>query len=151
MWQTVASVTGAALCIALSGCTLSRPQYQEPDVRVGDPAFVRAVEAHTVSSLVEGNRASVLLNGDEIFPAMLEAIRGAKTTITFATYLYEEGTIAHQMAVALADRCRAGVGVNVLVDAVGSRNMPKTDRALLTDAGCHLAFYTSRARSRCGA
>jgi cardiolipin synthase len=142
MWQTVAYVTGAALCIALSGCTLSRPQYQEIDVRVGDPAFVRAVEAHTVSSLVEGNRASVLLNGDEIFPAMLEAIRGAKTTITFATYLYEEGAIAHEMAAAFAERCRAGVGVNVLVDAVGSRNMPKADRALLRDAGCHLAFYS---------
>ena len=66
---------------------------------------------------MQGNRAQILLNGDEIFPAMLAAIREAKTTITFANFLYEKGDIARDMAQALADRCRAGVGVNVLVDA----------------------------------
>jgi len=37
---------------------------------------------------VAGNRARVLRNGDEIFPAMLVAIRPAQTTITFETYIY---------------------------------------------------------------
>ncbi len=52
-------IAGIALwlaCAPLAGCTLSRPDYVAPDVRVGEPAFARAVEAHTLSSPVDGNR-----------------------------------------------------------------------------------------------
>ncbi|PYM28003.1 MAG: cardiolipin synthase B [Candidatus Rokuibacteriota bacterium] len=112
-----------------------------PDVQVGQPAFVRAMEAHTLSGLVQGNRAEVLVNGDQIFPAMLAAIRGARTTITFANFVYEDGAIAREMAEALAERCRAGVGVSVLVDAVGSSKMPKALRRMLSESGCHFARY----------
>jgi cardiolipin synthase len=42
--------------------------------------------------LLTGNRVDTLLNGDEIFPAMLEAIRNARRTITFETYIYWSGT-----------------------------------------------------------
>ncbi len=114
-----------------------------PDVSVGQPSFVRAMEAHTLSGLVDGNRVTLLLNGDEIFPAMLAAIREARRTITFANYIYEDGAIAETMAAALAERCRAGVGVNILLDAVGSSNMPKAQRKLVRESGCHLAFYHS--------
>jgi cardiolipin synthase len=132
-----------AVCIALPGCTLSRPNYATPDVEVGASAFIRAMEAHTMSGLVEGNQAEVLLNGEQIFPAMLAAIRSARTTITFANFMYEDGEIAREMAEALAERCRAGVGVNVLVDAVGSNKMPKPLRTMLSDNGCHFARYRS--------
>jgi cardiolipin synthase A/B len=141
--RTWATLTAAALGLVLSACTLSRPHYVAPNVSVGESAFIRAVEAHTLSGLVEGNRAELLLNGDEIFPAMLAAIRSARTTVTFANYIYEDGDIALTMAEALAERCRAGVGVNVLLDAVGSSNMPKPQRRLLRNSGCHLAFYHS--------
>ena len=131
----------AALCVALAGCTLNRPDYVTPEVAVGAPGFLRALEAHTGSGVVEGNRAEVLLNGEEIFPAMLAAVRGARRTITFANYVYEEGEIAREMAAALAERCRAGVKVDVLLDAVGSGRMVESHRTMLRDAGCHLAFY----------
>jgi cardiolipin synthase A/B len=133
----------ALLCIALPGCTLSRPHYVAPDVSVGESAFVRAMEAHTMSGLVHGNRAQVLLNGEQIFPAMLDAIRSAKTTITLANFVYEDGRIAREMAEALAERCRAGVGVNVLVDAIGSSKMPKPLSRMLSASGCHFARYHS--------
>ena len=133
----------AALALTLAGCTLSRPHYTSPDVSVGEPAFVRTLEAHTEAPLVPGNRAQILLNGDEIFPAMLAAIREAKTTITFANFVYEKGDIARDMAAALAERCRAGVGVNVLLDAVGSKRIPKKYRKLMEHAGCHVATYHS--------
>ena len=128
-------------CAPLAGCTLSRPEYVAPDVRVGEPAFARAVEAHTLSSPVDGNRLSVLLNGEAIFPAMLSAIRGARRTITLANYVYEDGAIADEMAAALAERCRAGVVAHVLLDAVGSANMPERLRVELRDGGCDLRFY----------
>ena len=132
-----------ALCLTLSGCTLARPHYAAPDVAVGQPAFVRTLEAHADAELVHGNRAEVLLNGEQIFPAMLAAIRDAKRTITFANFIYEKGDIARDMAEALAERCRAGVGVNVLLDAVGSKNMPKEYKRLMKTSGCHVASYHS--------
>ena len=143
MGMSRVAVAIIALCIALPGCTLSRPRYEAPDVAVGESAFIRAMEAHTMSGLVEGNRAEVLVNGEQIFPAMLAAIRAAKTTITFANFVYEDGAIADEMAEALAERCRAGVGVNVLVDAVGSNKMPKRLRTMLSASGCHFARYHS--------
>lgn len=129
--------------VLLAGCTLSRPHYVSPDVHVGEPAFVRSIEAHTVSSLIEGNRAQLLLNGEEIFPAMLAAIREARSTITFANFIYEDGAIAGEMATALAERCRAGVAVNVLLDAVGSSQMPRQYWTRLEDAGCQIAWFHS--------
>jgi cardiolipin synthase A/B len=136
-----AAVFSLALCVVLFACTLSRPDYVTPPVAVGTPDFKRALEAHTSSGSVEGNRADVLQNGDEIFPAMLAAVRGARKTVTFANFLYEQGEISGQLAAALAERCRAGVKVAVLVDAVGSAKMAESHRAMIRDAGCHLALY----------
>jgi len=133
----------AALCVVLTACTLARPHYAPADVSVGEAAFVRTLEGHADAELVRGNRAQVLLNGDEIFPAMLAAIRQAKSTITFANFIYEKGDVAREMAEALAERCRAGVGVNVLLDAVGSKNMPKRYGETMKRSGCHVASFHS--------
>ena len=116
---------GLAGCLLLAGCSLSHPHYIAPDVHVGEPAFARALEAHTLSSPIGGNRAELLLNGDQIFPAMLTAIRRARATVTFANFIFEDGAIAQEMTAALAERCRAGVRVHVLLDAVGSSQMPR--------------------------
>jgi cardiolipin synthase A/B len=69
----------------------------------------------------EGNELTLLRNGDRIFPAMLEAVRGAERTIDFLTFVYWKGDIAREFAHALAERARAGVRVRVLLDAVGGR------------------------------
>jgi len=129
--------------LLLAGCSLSHPHYRAPDVHVGEPAFSRTLEAHTLSRSISGNRARVLLNGDQIFPAMLAAIREARSTITFANFIYEDGAVARDMASALAERCRAGVRVHVLLDAVGSSNMPREYGTQLTQAGCKLAWFHS--------
>jgi len=88
-----------------------------------------------------GNKVDVLLNGEEIFPAKLEAIRSARKSITFAQYVFEEGAPAADIAQALAERCRAGVKVHVLVDAVGSLAIPSQYRDWMTEAGCQVASY----------
>lgn len=130
-----------AITLFLAGCTLSRPDYEMPRVRVGEPAFTRTLEAHTLSTPIGGNRAQLLLNGDEIFPAMRAAIRSARTSITFANFIYEDGAIAQAIAEELAERARAGVKVNVLLDAVGSSHIPKSLVAQMKDAGCEFAWY----------
>ena len=84
----------------------------------------------------EGNRVDVLRNGDEIFPAMLDAINEATQTVDFLTYIYWSGDIAERFAKTLAQRARAGVRVRVLLDAVGSAIMDRQLIETMEDAGC---------------
>src|SRR6476646_5222820 len=69
---------------------------------VADPQFVRAMGVLLGPSLVPGNRAIPLVNGDQIFPAMLDAIRSARRSITFETYIYWGGKVGQEFADALA-------------------------------------------------
>lgn len=85
-----------------------------------DPQFRRAIGSLLGPALVGGNRAQELLNGDQIFPDMLKAIRSAQHSITFETYIYWSGTIGREFADALSERAKAGVKVHVLLDWVGS-------------------------------
>ena len=117
------------------------PALPIPDVEVGKPQFNRVVEAHTLSGLIAGNDVKLLLNGEQIFPAMLGAIRGAKHTITFANYLYEKGAVSEEMAEAFAERCRAGVKVHILLDASGSKKMPKRLRETMREGGCQVEMF----------
>lgn len=100
----------------------------EPLYGVHDPQFLRTMGALLGPSIVPGNLAVALVNGSEIFPSMLEAIRSARRTISFETYIYWSGRIGNAFADALAERARAGVEVCVLLDWVGSGKM---DEALL--------------------
>lgn len=102
---------------------------------VDDPQFARSMNALLGPPLVGGNRVTALLNGDQIFPAMLEAIRGAQRTITFETFIYWRAEIGREFAEALADRARAGVRVHVLIDFVGSNKMDPALLDLIGDAG----------------
>jgi len=88
-----------------------------------------------------GNRVDLLLNGEQIFPAQLEAIRSAQTTFTYAQYFYETGPPARALVKAMSERCRAGVKGHVLVDGIGSLGMPEDLRDSLTEAGCELAIF----------
>src|SRR5688572_17596266 len=65
----------------------------KPEYAVGDPQFVRTMNALLGAPLLGENRVTELINGDAIFPAMLEAIRGAKRSITFETFIYWKGEI----------------------------------------------------------
>lgn len=89
----------------------------------------------------DGNAVTVLRNGDEIFPAMLEAIEQAERWVELATYVYWTGDVADRFAAALADRARAGVEVRVLVDWVGGRLMNRDLVQDMSDAGVQFAWF----------
>src|SRR5688572_20209298 len=74
---------------------------------VADPQFARSMGTLLGPAVLEGNRIETLLNGAQIFPAMLAAIRAAQHTITFETYIYWSGDIGRQFAEALSERARA--------------------------------------------
>ncbi len=108
---------------------------------VADPQFQHEMSLLFGTPIVDGNQVDYLHNGDEIFPAMLEAVRGAKHFVAFETYIYWSETIGKEFAAALAERARAGVPVHVVIDAVGSSNMDEDMLKSMQDAGVELHLY----------
>lgn len=106
-----------------------------------DPRFVRELGVLLGPPFVDGNRVQTLLNGDAIFPPMLAAIRSAKTSITFETYIYWAGDIGREFADALAERSRQGVKVHVLLDWVGSIKMDERLIADMSAAGVQVRKF----------
>lgn len=102
---------------------------------IDSPQFALELSVLLGPPLIDGNKVTALFNGDEIFPPMLAAIRGAKETINFESYIYWSGEIGQQFADALAERARAGVPVHVLLDWVGSAKMEKSLFDEMTRAG----------------
>ncbi len=87
---------------------------------VGSPSFERTMSQVLEPAILEGNSVQALVNGDQIFPAMLSAIQAAQKTITLETYIYWSGDIGQQFAQALEERARQGVKINILIDWYGS-------------------------------
>src|SRR5215468_302969 len=82
--------------------------------------FRRAVGNLLGPQIERGNRVDTLVNGDQIFPAMLQAIRGARRSIDLESYIYWKGEIGEQFTQALVERARAGVPTHVVLDWFGS-------------------------------
>jgi cardiolipin synthase len=125
--------------VVLQGCSSQRTVYEyEPDYGVDSPEFRRSLDALR-TEMVPGNRVSLLQNGVEILPSMLEAIRGARRSVNIEIYVFAEGRVGSQFAEALADRARAGVQVRVLIDSVGVRLGPL--EKTMKDAGVQVREY----------
>ena len=108
---------------------------------VADPQFLRSMNVLLGPQLVAGNRVQALVNGDRIFPDMLEAIRGARSTITFETYIWWSGSIGEEFSRALAERARAGVRVHVIFDAVGGGKIDEASVDEMKAAGAQVERY----------
>lgn len=108
---------------------------------MSDPQFSREMGVMLGPAITTGNRIEHLNNGDEIFPAMLEAIRSAQKTITFETFIYWAGEIGQQFAEALAERARSGVRVQVLLDWAGSLKMDDDLLDLIERSGVDVHSY----------
>lgn len=133
---TVLVLTLAAVVVALNLMPDRRELRRPVDAILSpaDPEFQRSVTGLFGSNLMDGNAIDILQNGDEIFPAMLEAIASAQTSINFETYIYWSGQIADEFADALIERAQAGVDVRVLLDWAGSEPMnPKLVDAMAAE------------------
>jgi hypothetical protein len=140
-YESAMRLAVALAALAAFSCAKVTPHLVVPDVALDDPAFIPTMEAVTSAPATAGNDVTVLLNGDEIFPAQLAAIRGARQTITYAQYFYEDGPIARDIAEALAERCRQGVNGHVLLDGFGTLMMPAEYRKIMEDGGCRIAVF----------
>ena len=104
-------------------------------------ALRRRLEVIIGTPFTEGNALTVLRNGDEIFPAMLEAIRGATSTVDLMTFVYWRGDIAVEFARAMSDKARAGVRVRLLIDALGGRLIDKGLVDEMSEAGVQVEWF----------
>jgi cardiolipin synthase len=91
--------------------------------------------AHHPRAFLPGHRVDVLRDGAETYPAMLEAIAGARYTIHLETYILRADRTGRRFAAALVERARAGVKVRLLFDAIGSIGLPSAFLAELRAAG----------------
>ena len=108
---------------------------------VHEPQFRREMSVLLGPQIVAGNQVTALQNGNQIFPAMLQAIDSAKTSITFETYIYWSGKTGEAFSRALSERARAGVPVSVIIDWVGSTKMEKSLLDSMQAAGVQVHRY----------
>jgi cardiolipin synthase A/B len=117
-----------------------------PDTTQRIERFRRALEGILGVPATEGNEVDVLRNGAEIFPAMLEAIRGAEHTIDLLTFVYWRGEVGSEFAEALSERARAGVRVRVLLDAWGAHPIDHDLVTAMEEAGVRVRWFRPLAR-----
>ena len=86
---------------------------------IEDPCFATMMGNVLPRPMLPGNRITALCNGDEIFPAMLTAIREARVNLTLETYIYWSGTAGDAFSTAVADAASRGCSVKLLLDWVG--------------------------------
>ena len=126
---------------------LIRPPAEPPrfgldhELSIESPQFLDTIAGASGSPFLPGNTLELLNNGDAFYPRMLDAIRGAETSITIEAYIYWAGEIGREFADALAEQARAGVPVKILLDAVGSSTIGDEILDLLQRGGCHVAWY----------
>jgi cardiolipin synthase len=91
--------------------------------RTGEDALAeRAFNRVAGAPLVKGNRLRLLKDASENYPAWLEAIRAAKRTIHFESYIIHEDALGRQFADAFIAKAREGVTVRLVYDWVGGIN-----------------------------
>jgi len=133
--------------LLFDGCALKMGKQPRQEIAplysTRSPEFRQAAGSLLGPNFVPGNSITTLVNGNQIFPAMLGAIRSAKRSISLETYVFQDGEIARQFTDALAERAQAGVKVNAILDAQGTQEMGRPNLERLRNAGIQVAKYHS--------
>ena len=145
---TLFTLLGTLIAINLMGGE-KRIEKQLPRLYDADDIeFQRALGSLLGPKLVDGNQVDVLVNGQQIFPAMLQAIAAARETISFETFIYWSGEIGERFVCALCERAHRGVRVHVLLDWVGSLKMDDPMVKRMRDAGINvIRFHKPKLRN----
>jgi cardiolipin synthase len=105
-----------------------------------DIDFRRALGVLLGPAILPGNHVRILMNGDDTFPAMLEAIESARASITFESFIFRDA-IGGKFCKALTDAARRGVRVHILLDWIGSRTMDQGLLEATKKAGAQVRIY----------
>jgi cardiolipin synthase len=108
---------------------------------VHDKDFLYTIQSTCQAALHHGNRVTLFTDGPAFYPAMLEAIKGAKRSINMECYIFEYGRVGREFVDALSERARNGVNVTIVVDAIGSFSLWGRPVARLRAAGVRIMSY----------
>ena len=103
--------------------------------------FQRILAALADAPIYNRNRIEVLTNGEAFYEAELEAISRATHSVNIEAYIFQKGKIARRFVQALTERARAGVQVNMVLDAIGSFATWNRYFKELREAGGQVAWY----------
>jgi cardiolipin synthase len=147
IWMAPAICLVCAACLLVSGCAWRSGKQPRQEIAplypASSPEFRQTAGALLGPDFVTGNTITTLVNGVQIFPAMLNAIRAARHSIDFESYWFEDGQIGSEFIEALAERARAGVKVSAIFDALGTMDMGSENLAQLRAAGVEVFKYHS--------
>jgi len=140
----LSAALGAISCLVVLNLLPERQELRQPlphNLASSDRQLKTSMGALFGSNYIPGNSVETLVNGVQIFPSMLRAIRDARQTISFETYIYWRGAIAEEFADALSSKAREGLSVKVLLDWVGSLPMDERLIARMREAGVEVVRF----------
>ncbi|MBZ5602692.1 MAG: cardiolipin synthase B [Acidobacteriia bacterium] len=142
-WRLTGWIAGAMTFVLYHSSTDSHPAVYalEPDFDTASDEFRSTIAGATGMPLVPGNRVEIYNNGDEFYPAMLDAIESARLSITMEQYIFWDGQVGRRFAEAFAEKAREGIPVKLLVDAIGSATLGHEIFQILAAGGCQLAWF----------
>jgi cardiolipin synthase A/B len=113
----------------------------EHDFTIESEEFLPTMEGATGAHFLPGNSLDIYNNGDEFYPAMIDAINAAEISITVEAYIYWAGDVGRLFAQALARKAREGLAVKILLDAVGSTTIGAEILDTLKEGSCEVEWY----------
>lgn len=130
-----------ALMVAAVGCATVRRYAYYPPLTSEEADIQAALTIAAGNEAVDGNRVDLLENGEQIFPLMLAAIRGARSSIHLEPYIFTDSEIGREFMGTLAERARAGVEVRLLLDSWGTPGFGEANERLLRAAGAKVVYF----------
>jgi cardiolipin synthase A/B len=115
--------------------------FEAPEI--DSEQFLKTLEALTDAQVNHRSSVTVLTNGEQFYEAELAAIAEAKHSINLEAYIFQKGVVARRFLDALTERARAGVRVNLVLDALGSFGTTKKYCKPLIEAGGRVEFYNN--------
>ena len=141
LWLTIAGAVFLFWLVLVILFTPGINYHLSRRTSVDDKDFLYTIQSTCQTALHRGNRVEIFTNGEQFYPAMLEAIRGAQHSINMELYIFQPGKVANQFITALSERARHGVNVTIVVDALGSFSLWGRPVRRLRKAGCRIESY----------
>jgi cardiolipin synthase A/B len=117
------------------------PYHVEAPLDPRSDHFIHVLESTCNTTVDQHNTIEILTDGTVFYPAMVEAIRGARESINLECYIFKKGEVADRFVDALCERSKAGVHVTIVFDAIGSFGAFRHFAKPLTDAKCRVERY----------
>lgn len=121
----------------------SKKVFEQNAAAVGSyRELTRLLVIDNLSALTSGNEVKLLINGEQKFPEVLQALKEAKHHIHIEYYIFEDGETARAIENIMIEKAQQGVEVRFIYDDFGSRSIRKNMVRRLSDAGVKVfPFY----------